>query len=168
MVSGYEEAMSVYNDAQTYSSCNTIAGPFVKFSVPFEGDDVSDVIDEHRDELPFSDQLPSFDPPMHTAHRGLLMRLITPKRLSENEEFMWRLCDRQLDEFLDKGECEFISEFASPFTLLVISDLECVPESDHSKRYSRLTTLIRAPTEHNPLKFLSGQVNQYVHQPRTH
>ena len=29
MVTGYEEAMAVYNDATTYSSCNTIAGPFV-------------------------------------------------------------------------------------------------------------------------------------------
>ncbi|MBV9412733.1 MAG: cytochrome P450, partial [Acidimicrobiia bacterium] len=80
MVTGHEEAMAVYNDATTYSSCNTIAGPFVKFSVPFEGDDVSQIIDEHRHELPFSDQLPSFDPPMHTEQRGLLMRLITPKR----------------------------------------------------------------------------------------
>ena len=45
MISGHEEAMAVYNDAVTYSSCNTIAGPFVKFSVPFEGHDVSDIID---------------------------------------------------------------------------------------------------------------------------
>ena len=28
--------------------------------------------------LPFSDQLPSFDPPRHTAHRALMMRLLTP------------------------------------------------------------------------------------------
>src|SRR4051794_29045587 len=114
MVSGHEEAMAVYNDAATYSSCNTIAGPFVNFSVPFEGDDVSAIIDEHRHELPFSDQLPSFDPPMHTAHRGLLMRLITPKRLSENEEFMWRLWGPRKGKVLHKGGCEVISEFARP------------------------------------------------------
>ncbi len=98
MVTGFEEAMSVYNDAATFSSCNTVAGPYTSFSVPLEGDDVSDIIEAHRDELPFSDQLPSFDPPKHTEHRGLLMRLITPKRLNENEEFMWRLADRQIDE----------------------------------------------------------------------
>ena len=89
------------------------------------------IIEEHRDELPFSDQLPSFDPPKHTAHRGLLMRLITPKRLKENEEFMWRLADRQIDEFLDRGECEFVHDYANPFTLLVIADLLGVPEADH-------------------------------------
>ena len=68
---------------------------------------------------------------MHTAHRALLMRLITPKRLKENEEFMWRLADRQIDEFLADGECEFISEYAGPFAMLVVADLLGVPEADH-------------------------------------
>src|SRR5437899_2562883 len=162
MVTGYDEAMAVYNDATTYSSCNTVAGPFVKFSVPLEGEDVSQVIDEHRHELPFSDQLPSFDPPIHTAHRGLLMRLITPKRLSENEEFMWRLADRQMDEFLDKGQCEFISEYASPFTLLVIADLEGVPESDFGLFRTRLGTLMDGAMSHKPLEFLYDQFMAYI------
>ncbi|HEV3352570.1 MAG TPA: cytochrome P450 [Acidimicrobiales bacterium] len=166
MVSGYEEAMAVYNDAATYSSCNTISGPFVKFSVPLEGDDVSAVIAEHRHELPFSDQLPSFDPPMHTAHRGLLMRLITPKRLIENEEFMWRHADHYMDEFLDKGECEFISEYASPFTLVVIADLEGVPEADHAQFKSRLVNLIGGDLAHNPLEFLYDQFSEYVEDRR--
>ena len=48
------------------------------------------LIERHRDLLPFSDQLPSFDPPRHTAHRALMMRLLTPRRLRENEEFMAR------------------------------------------------------------------------------
>ena len=67
---------------------------------------------------------------MHKAHRGLLMRLITPKRLKENEEFMWRLADRQIDEFVSRGQCEFVEDFAGPFTLLVIADLLGVPEED--------------------------------------
>src|SRR5262249_9099839 len=132
MITGYEEAVEVYRDHATFSSCNTVSGPFVTFSVPVQGDDISEIIDAHRDELPFSDQLPSFDPPKHTEHRGLLMRLITPKRLKENEDFMWRLCDQQLDEFIANGRCEFIGDFAQPFTLLVIADLLGVPESDHA------------------------------------
>ena len=123
--------MAVYNDPETFSSCNTVAGPFFPFPVPFVGDDVSEIIDEYRDTLPFSDQLPSFDPPNHTAQRGLLMRLITPKRLKENEEFMWRLADRQIDEFIGTGTCEFVHDYANPFTLLVIADLLGVPEADH-------------------------------------
>ena len=59
------------------------------------------------------------------------MRLITPKRLRENEEFMWRLADRQIDEFIDKGRCEFISAYGGPFAMLVIADLLGVPEAGH-------------------------------------
>jgi cytochrome P450 len=81
MVTGFDEAMAVYRDTERFSSCNTVSGPFGKFPVPLEGDDISAIIEEHRDSLPFSDQLPTFDPPRHTDHRGLLMRLITPKRL---------------------------------------------------------------------------------------
>ncbi len=133
MVTGYEEAMAIYSDAKTWSSCTAVTGPFPGFPVPLEGDDVSDLIARHRDELPMSDQLPTLDPPVHTDHRSLLLRLITPKRLSSNEEFMWRLADRQLDTFLPQGACEFIGDFASPFAMLVIADLLGVPEEDHKK-----------------------------------
>ncbi|EUA51099.1 hypothetical protein I552_2040 [Mycobacterium xenopi 3993] len=68
--------------------------------MPLEGDDITELIEQHRDELPFSDQLPTLDPPTHTNHRALLMRLITPKRLKENEDAMWMLADRVLDDFL--------------------------------------------------------------------
>jgi cytochrome P450 len=168
MVSGYDEALTIYNDAVNFSSCNTVAGPFTKFSVPVEGDDITEIIEQHRDELPFSDQLPSFDPPKHTDHRGLLMRLLTPGRLRENEEFMWRLSQRQLDEFLAKGECEFISEYAQPFTLLVIAELEGVPESDHSRFRARLASIPGSKVElsHKPLEFLYGQFSAYVEDRR--
>ena len=131
MVTGFEEAMAVYNDPVTFSSCNTVSGPFTKFPVPLVGDDISAIIEEHRDTLPFSDQLPSFDPPRHTEQRGLLLRLITPKRLKENEEFMWTLAEGLIDEFADDGEMEFANAYARPFTLLVIADLLGVPREDH-------------------------------------
>jgi cytochrome P450 len=162
MVTGHQEAITVYNDAATWSSCNTVAGPFAKFPEPYAGDDVSELIERYRDELPFSDQLPSFDPPKHTAHRALLMRLITPKRLSENEAFMWRLADRQIDEFFPRRQCEFIREYAGPFTLLVIADLEGVPESDHGAFRSRLSTLPGGEMEHKPLEFLYDQFTDYI------
>lgn len=171
MVTGYHEAVEVYRDHSTFSSCNAVSGPFVKFSVPIEGDDIGDVIDAHRDELPFSDQLPSFDPPMHTAHRGLLMRLITPKRLKENEDFMWRLCDRQLEVILGGGECEFIGEFAQPFTLLVIADLLGVPESDHPLLREKLASVSagigsKEAMAHKPLEFLYEQFTGYIEERR--
>ena len=114
MVTGWQEAVDVYNDAETFSSCVSVTGPFPGFPVPLEGDDVTELIEKHRDDIPFSDQLPTLDPPTHTNHRALLMRLITPKRLKENEDAMWGLADDILDDFLAPGEGEFIKGFAGP------------------------------------------------------
>ena len=130
MVTGYDEAVQVFNDTDTFSSCTAVTGPFPGFPVPLEGDDVSELIERHRDELPMSDQLPTLDPPVHTAHRALLMKLITPRRLKENEGAMWHIADRLLDSWLQGGEGEFINGFAAPFTLRVIADLLGVPEED--------------------------------------
>jgi cytochrome P450 len=132
-VTGYDEAMEVYRDIDTFSSCNSVIGPFAAFPVPLEGDDVSDVIDRHRDQLPMHEHMVTMDPPAHTQERALLMRLLTPKRIKDNEEFMWRLADRQLGELVDDGRCEFISAYAQPFAMLVVADLLGVPEADHQK-----------------------------------
>jgi cytochrome P450 family 150 subfamily A5 len=166
MVTGYDEAIAVLNDTATFSNCNTVAGPFASFPVPLEGDDVSAIIEEHRDGLPFSDQLPTFDPPKHTAHRALLMRLITPKRLKENEDFMWRLADRQIDEFVDRGTCEFIEDYAHPFTMLVIADLLGVPEEDHDTFREQLGKHLDGAVAHKPLEFLYERFTQYIEDRR--
>ena len=132
-VTGYDEASEVYRDPNTFSSCNSVIGPFATFPVPLEGDDVGAIIDQFRDQLPMSEHMVTMDPPDHTRERALLMRLITPKRLRENEEFMWRLAEQQLDEFVANGRCEFIGEFSQPFAMLVVADLLGVPESDHQR-----------------------------------
>jgi len=176
MITGYEETVAVLNDPR-FSSCTASTGPFPGFPVPLVGDDVGDdvseLIEQHRDELPFSDQILTFDPPKHTDHRALLMRLITPKRLNENEAFMLGLADRQIDAFIDNGECEFISEFATPVAMLVIADLLGVPEDDH--QHFRDTMLRRGgnvggttdrPVEHSPLEWLYEQFATYVEDRR--
>jgi cytochrome P450 len=165
MVTGYEEANAVYNDSVNFSSCNAVSGPFKKFPEPFAGDDVSGLIEKYRDELPFSDQLPSFDPPRHTAHRALMMRLLTPGRLRENEDFMWRKAGELLDGFVHEGRCEFITAFAAPFTLVVVADLEGVPDSDHGMFTARLTKLPE-DLEHKPLEFLYEQFSTYIEERR--
>jgi cytochrome P450 len=165
MVTGYDEAIAVYHDQKTFSNCNSAIGPFARFSVPLEGDDVSEIIEAHRDELAFSDQLPTFDPPKHTAHRGLLMRLITPKRLKENEVFLAQLADRRIDTFHARGECEFVGEYAGPYTLLVIADLLGVPESDHDAFLEHLMHH-ELKMSHKPLEFLYEQFTTYIEDRR--
>jgi cytochrome P450 len=171
MVTGYDEAIEVYADNRTFSSCNSVSGPFPGFPVALEGDDVSDLIEEHRDSLPFNDQLTCFDPPKHTDHRALLLRLITPKRLNENEAFMWRLADQQIDTIdATAGSVEFIRGYAKPFALLVIADLLGVPEDDHESFRRQLgggnLGSTEAAMDHSPLEFLYERFSAYVEDRR--
>ena len=170
MVTGYDEALAVLGDSTTFSSCMAVTGPFPGFPVPLEGDDVSELIDAHRGAIPMSDQIITLDPPTHTDHRALLMGLITPKRLKENEAFMWELADRVLDSFLSGGRGEFIGDFAAPFSLLVIADLLGVPEEDRDE----FAAVLGRPTEagvgstgddtlhHGPLEYLYERFSGYI------
>ncbi|MEV5357333.1 cytochrome P450 [Streptomyces sp. NPDC052693] len=177
MITGYDEAVQIYNDHETFSSCTSVTGPFPGFPVPLEGDDVSELIARHRDELPMSDQLPTLDPPVHTAHRALLMRLITPKRLKENEAAMWHIADGLLDPFLARGEGDFVRDLAAPFTMLVIADLLGVPEEDRAEFRARLQrpeanepgigSTGEETMEHTPLEFLYGRFTTYIEQRRS-
>jgi cytochrome P450 len=171
MVTGYDEAVAVYHDTDVFSACNSVTGPFPGFPVPLEGD-IGALIEQHRDELPFGDQIITFDPPKHTAHRALLMRLITPKRLKENESFMWRLADRQIGEFIEHGACEFVRQYAGPFAMLVVADLLGVPEEDHAlfrKNLGQTSGLGSTGDDtlaHNPLEFLYQRFSEYVEDRR--
>ncbi|MEB3051463.1 cytochrome P450, partial [Mycolicibacter sp. MYC123] len=110
------------------------------------------------------------DPPTHTNHRALLMRLITPKRLKENEDAMWDLADQVLDDYLAPGSGEFIGGFASPFTLLVIADLLGVPAEDrndfvdnmHHNVGGGIGSTDAKALAHSPLEFLYAKFADYI------
>ena len=44
--------------------------PLRPFPVPLEGDDVSDIVDRHRDQLPMNEHMVTMDPPDHTRERA--------------------------------------------------------------------------------------------------
>jgi len=132
-VTGVEEAVAIYRDNDSFSACNTASGPFLKFPVPFEGNDVGEIIERYRDLIPQSNAVVTMDPPTHTRERALLMRLITPGRMKENEAFIRSLADQQLDGIVDDGRCELVNDYAKPYTMLVIADLLGVPETDHQR-----------------------------------
>jgi len=139
MVTGHEEAIAVLRAPDVFSSSTIVAGPdpISLFPERPEGDDITEFVNAYRQYLPQNDQIVSSDPPSHTAQRALLMGLITPKRLKENEEFIWRLTDRQLDVILARGTAEIMADYAQPYTLLVIADLLGVPEEDHEMLLGR-------------------------------
>jgi cytochrome P450 len=171
-ITGHQEALAVYKDP-AFSSCVSVAGPFSGLPFEPEGDDIGALIEEHRLQIPMSEHIVTQDPPDHTRTRGLLSRLLTPKRLKENEDFMWRLADQQLDEFVSRGKCEFLDEYARPFSGLVIADLLGVPSEDHEEFRAAFSGKVVGGIEddsltraHNPLEYLNEKFSAYISERR--
>jgi cytochrome P450 len=133
VLSGIEEIVEIYADHEHFSAIVATLGPLVPLPQPEPGESWAEVIERRRAEIPMNEMLPSIDPPRHTRHRALTGKLFTPNRLKENEEFMWTLAEKLIDEIVDHGEMELGAAFARPFTLLVIADLLGVPAEDHEQ-----------------------------------
>jgi cytochrome P450 len=171
-ITGHQEALAVYKDP-AFSSCVSVAGPFSGLPFEPEGDDIGELIEQHRAQIPMSEHIVTQDPPDHTRTRGLLSRLLTPKRLKENEDFMWRLADAQLDEFVSRGTCEFLDEYARPFSGLVIADLLGVPPEDHEEFRAVFSGKVvggieddSVTREHNPLEYLNEKFTAHITERR--
>jgi cytochrome P450 len=178
-VTGYAEVMAAFKDTDAFSAVNAIGGPFPPLPFEPEGDDITELIEAHRHMFPINEHLVVMDPPAHTRARSLLTKLLTPKRLKENEDFMWQLVDRQLDEFIDpnssEGHCEFLSEYARPFATLAITDLLGVPEEDRDEIREALGAgqpkggvgaLDGEPVGLNPLQYLDDKFSAYLAERR--
>ena len=170
-VTGWEEANAVYRDTESFSACNSVMGPFTPLPFTPVGDDITAQIRAHRTEIPMFEHMVTMDPPEHTDARSILGRLLTPKRLKENEDFMWRLADRHIDEFIADGSCEFLSAYAKPFSLLVVADLLGVPEADHEefreafgaeRPGSRIGALDHETIVSNPLEWADEKFSEYI------
>jgi cytochrome P450 len=174
-VTGYAEVMAAFKDTDAFSAVNAIGGPFPPLPFEPEGDDITAQIDAHRHQFPINEHLVVMDPPAHERARSLLSKLLTPKRLKENEDYMWQLVDRQLDEFIVNGRCEFLSEYARPFATLAITDLLGVPEEDRDEIREALGAgqpkggvgaLDGEPVGLNPLQYLDDKFSAYLAERR--
>ncbi|MET4428837.1 cytochrome P450 [Mycolicibacterium sp. 624] len=171
-VTGYAEVMAAFKDVDSFSAVNAIGGPFPPLPFEPEGDDITAQIEAHRHEFPIFEHMVVMDPPSHEKARSLLSKLLTPRRLKENEDFMWRLVDTQLDEFIDNGHCEFLSEYARPFATLAITDLLGVPEEDRAEfrralgaekpQGNRVGALDGEAVGLNPLEYLDDRFSGYI------
>ncbi len=171
-VTSYRETLEVFKDADLWSNCVAVGGPFPPLPFTPEGDDIDELIDAHRTQMPLHEHMVAMDPPNHTRARSLLSRLLTPSRLKANQDFLWELADKQLEEFLDRGECEFLTAYSKPFSLLAIADLLGVPREDHKEFRDALANphlmgnIEGEAAAINPLEFLDEKFSAYVEERR--
>lgn len=170
---GYDETLSVMRDDDRFSAVNATVGPMTLPFIP-DGNDITAQIEQHRGEIAFGGLISCQDPPLHTKTRSLMAGVITPKRLRENEEFMVRLADRQIETFIDRGSFEVSQDFGIPMATLTVADLLGVPETDHASFTEMLGVDPVIPgqiggTEHvgnNPLEGVGRVFYQYLSERR--
>ncbi len=108
----------------------------------------------------------------HETQRGLLRRLLTPRRLKENEAALAGIADRCIDLFIASGRCEVVGDYGKPFTTLAIADLLGVPEEDRGEFRNVLAgSSIGVVGEEstlavNPLEYMFGKFGEYVEDRR--
>jgi cytochrome P450 len=171
-VTGYQEVQAAFKDVGSFSAVNAIGGPFPPLPFTPKGDDISEQIEAHRHEFPIFEHMVVMDPPEHEKARSLLGRLLTPRRLQENKDYIWQLADRQFDEFIANGQCEFLGEYAKPFATLAIADLLGVPDEDRAEIRrnlgagnapgARVGALDHEPVGSNPLQYLDDLFSGYI------
>lgn len=166
-VTGYDEGVAVLMDHGTFSSINSATGPLPPLPFEPESDDISEQIRRYRGEMTFGAMLVTQDPPEHTRSRSLLMGLLTPNRLQENEQFIHTAAERTISSFIDKDRFEAVAEFARPMATLTIADLLGVPEEDHQEfcgLFGALPGQIGGdtPLANNPMTEVAAHFYKYI------
>jgi cytochrome P450 len=131
MVTGYDEVMEVLNRRDdVFSSAMNVLGPVQGLPFEVKGSNIRADLEAHRHEMAWSDHLTCFDGQKHAVNRQLMTDLLTYKRLKANEEYLYTLVDRLLDELLPRGSCNAATEFAHAAATFAISDLLGIPADE--------------------------------------
>ncbi|WNG35591.1 cytochrome P450 [Archangium violaceum] len=83
------------------------------------------------------------DPPRHTKLRALIMRAFTPKAVASLEPRIRELSRELLDQTIERGEMDLVTDFSVPLPLRVIAELLGAPVADQP-RFRRWSDVIMA------------------------
>jgi cytochrome P450 len=117
----YDEIQTVSRDSQTWSSEAT--GVFVDVPSP-------------EDSYQLALMMLTMDPPRHTALRTLVSRGFTPRHVARLSERAADMAREILDDVMDRGECEFVSDVAGALPSYVIAELLGIPLDDGRELYA--------------------------------
>ena len=72
----------------------------------------------------------AMDPPKHGRMRGIVSRAFTPRRVNDLEPHILELTRAHLEPALDRGEFDFVADFAGKLPMDVMSEMLGVPPAD--------------------------------------
>ncbi len=104
------------------------------------------------------------DPPDHTACRKLISREFTQGPAKNYSSRIKELATRIVDNVIERGECDFVSEVAGEMPSFVIAEMMGLPLDDGRKLYALTETIHSAPETlpENAIPEAVGQMFAYA------
>lgn len=124
MVTRYDDAKRALTDPATFSSRPTHrSGP------------ASAAMADHMAENGWkrANTLQRTDPPVHTHYRRLIGRVFSRRNIDSLAPRIEAIAHELIDAFVERGECEFITEFALPLPGIVICEQLGLDASDYPR-----------------------------------
>ena len=119
-VTRYEDCVTVNRDYERFSSA-------VRGTMPFEMPD-EDVAQQGLMML-------NMDPPLHTRYRRLVNKGFTPRMVRDLEANIHRVTDVIIDQVIERGEADFVTDLSAELPLQVIAELLGVPQDDRHRMF---------------------------------
>ena len=85
------------------------------------------------------------DPPAHTRYRNLVKSGFTPHAIEPRRERIQALAKQIVDEVIERGECDFVTDIAGKLPSYVIADLVGIPLEDGVMFYDWTEIIHSAP-----------------------
>ncbi|MHB8692221.1 MAG: cytochrome P450 [Solirubrobacteraceae bacterium] len=133
IVAGNADLISIGKDPKRFSS--SFYGPEGPKLTGVSPEPLSDEVQALLAELqPMANALFSVDPPTHTRQKAIAVKSLNAERIRALEPLMLEESNRLIDAFIERGSCEFITEFAIWLPLsLICQTLGC--ERSEMPRY---------------------------------
>lgn len=145
----YQDVLNIAQDWQTYSSELGITVPH-------------NPIESGVRIMPIT-----VDPPLQRMVKRIINAHFTPAKVAPWEKPTRELVTRMIDEFIERGECDFMADFARPFPGLAFFDLVLHAPSDDLQEVNDWATRVSDPDDpgaHDCVMKLAGWIGQLVQQ----
>ena len=77
----------------------------------------------------------NMDPPLHTRYRRLVNKGFTPRMINELHERIHIATDNIIDQVIETGSADFVTDIAAELPLVVIAELLGVPNEDRHRMF---------------------------------
>jgi cytochrome P450 len=146
-VTGYDETVAVMLDTEHFSEINAVTGGLVELPFTPAGDDITDLLSQHRQQIDFADQIVAESGARHADLRSILARLFTPSRLKQLQPKLLATAEGLIDEFHGDGKVDLVRQYGGPYGALVISDLLGLSDKTRAKFRDLLEGAIPVPMD---------------------